>query len=82
MTLHLTCAFQVIREQSLRMSKDVQYKHQDVLWESNQAHLQHKQVDHQVLVQGSTTQKVLPNVAYGRLQKSIIYEISKKIFSF
>ena len=54
-------------------------------------------VSHHILVQGSTTQKYFPMnklllflmyqvknsfLAYGSLQKSIIYEIVKEIFSF
>ena len=62
------------------MSKDVQYKHQDVLCESGTSSVQTSRSSS--VGTGNTTQKILPNVACGRLQKSINFEISKKSFSF
>ena len=58
------------------MSKDVQYKHQDVLCESGTSSVRTSRSSS--FSMGEHHSKILPDVAYGRLQKSINYEISKR----
>ena len=59
------------------MRKNVQYKH---LCESGTSSVQASRSSS--FDTGEHRSKILRDVAYGRLQKSINYEISKKIFSF
>ena len=59
------------------MSKDVQYKH---LCESVTSSVQASRSSS--FGTGEHHSKILDDLAYGRLQKSINYEISKKSLSF
>ena len=59
------------------MSNDVQYKHQDVLYESGTSSVQ---TSRSSFGTGEHHSKILPNVACGRLQKSINYKKFKEDF--